>query len=313
MDVPAAYFPFETGRYDVVPGLSRFGKDFGNGAADQHVFQLDRNFAKYREAKSGVRREDIQRYVCRANLSDDVTTAVARFIVQRLLSEHPRYFAGDFRQLFCQLTNQTLWFDDEMTLRLADAEVEPAYLDALDALAGQIQEDIAIIRTESASHWVSYLHLCFPNHWAAADKIGRSFAEIHAPVSGIEPINRLADAHVKMMVAAETGLVRFAWGLGTDDLLNHHPLRDAATAARSFDSKSPRAFVRVERQTIWGFPQVGASLFTIRTSFVDCAEIKSNLPLRDALISAIETMTPASLEYKGLSSWRQPLLRWLSE
>jgi hypothetical protein len=94
-------------------------------------------------------------------------------------------------------------------------------------------------------------------------------------------------------------------------LLNHHPQRDSLTAARSFDPQNPRAFVRVERQTIWGFPNVGAALFTIGTSFVDCAALNSNAPLRDALVAAIETMPPASVAYKGLSSWRDSLVKWL--
>ena len=113
-------------------------------------------------------------------------------------------------------------------------------------------------------------------------------------------------------VAAGEGLVRFAWGLGTDDLLNHHPQRDAVKAGRCFDPRHPRAFVRVERQTMWGFPKVGAALFTIRTSFVDCAVLKrSNPPMRDALIAAIESMPPASIQYKGLTSWKESLLDWL--
>jgi dimethylamine monooxygenase subunit A len=312
MDTPV-YFPFASGRYEVSPGLSRFGKDFGNGAADQHVFQIDRDFATYRQTKLASRRECFDRYVCQADLSEDVRAAVATFIAHRLRREHPEHFAGDPQTLSSRLTNEALAFDADLNLVRTDSQVEPPYRDALDALAGQMQEDIAILSTNAVKgHWLSYLHLCFPNHWAVGDKIGRGFAEVHAPVAGIEPINRRADAHVKTMVAAEVGRVRFAWGLGTDDLLNHHPERDAETAARSFDPRHPRAFVRVERQTIWGFPSVRAALFTIRTSFVDCADLKrSNPPMRDALIAAIESMSAASMQYKGLSSWRESLLEWL--
>lgn len=317
METPAVYFPFASGRYDVSPGLSRFGKDFGNGAADQHVFQIDCDFAKYRQTKLASRGECFERYVCQANLSDDVRAAALTFIVDRLRREHPEHFAGDHQTLSCSLTNETLWLGPNMNLHRANSQIQPAYRDALDALAGQIQEDIAIISTDTTeAHWLSYLHLCFPNHWAAGEKIGRSFAEVHAPVAGIEPINRRADAHVKTMLAAEEGLVRFAWGLGTDDMLNHHPhshpQRDTATAARTYDAYNPRAFVRVERQTIWGLPSVRAALFTIRTSFVDGAVLKrSNPPMRDALIAAIESMPLASIQYKGLSSWRESLLNWL--
>jgi dimethylamine monooxygenase subunit A len=33
MSKPARYFPIESGRYEVKPGLFKFGTDFGNGDA----------------------------------------------------------------------------------------------------------------------------------------------------------------------------------------------------------------------------------------------------------------------------------------
>jgi dimethylamine monooxygenase subunit A len=311
------YFPFASGRYEVAPGLARFGKDFGNGAADHHVFQIDDEFSRYRATKLAGRRECFDRYICEARMSDEVRAAVAAFIIERLLCEH----AGEFHQdaedggfrLHCKLTGERLRFDAAGGLVDADADVRPAYRDALDALACQIQEDLAVVRSDAeGGHWLSYLHLCCPNHWAAGDKIGRDFADIHAPVAGIESINRRADVHVKTMIAATEGLVRFAWGLATDDELDHHPDRDVLTAARRFDAGRPRAFVRVERQTLWGFPAVGAALFTIRTSFIDCAELKSRDPdMCAALATAIESMSAESIQYKGLGQCREPLLAWL--
>ena len=310
------YFPFAHGRYEVVPGLARLGKDFGNGAADGQIFQVDDQFAKYRATKLAGRQACFERYVCAARLSDEVRAAVTRFIVEGLVGEHPRHFqvrpADGCTELRCGLTGETLRFDAAGRLVAATAEARPAYHDGLDALACQVQEDLAIVRSDAGGHWVSYLHLCCPNHWAASEKIGRDFATVHAPVAGIEPINRRADIHVKTMIAATEGLVRFAWGLATDDELDHHPERDALTAARRFDRGRPRAFVRVERQTIWGFPAVGAALFTIRTYFVDCAEMKRSEPgMCAALVAAIESMSVESARYKGLEGWRGALLEWL--
>ncbi len=264
----------------------KFGKDFGNGPADGWVFQIDNQFSKYQESKLAARRECFRRYVCESRLSDEVRTAVMEFMAGRFEREHPG-----------------------RPLRLTDAE------DPLDAIGCQIQEDFAILSSNpSGEHWLSYLHLCSPNHWAAEEKIGRDFASIHAPVAGIESINHRADVHVKTMIGATDGLVRFAWGIATDDTLNHHPTKDSVTAARHFDFANPRAFVRVERQTMWGFPAADAALFTIRTYFLDCRELKrSHPPMRDALVAAIESMSPESLVYKGLASWRDPLLAWLRE
>jgi hypothetical protein len=176
----------------------------------------------------------------------------------------------------------------------------------LDALAVKVQEDLAVIQRDGDRHWLAAIHLCFPNHWAAEDKIGKTFVEIHEPVAGIEPINRQADKLVDAMINATTGYVRFAWGIATDDRLNHHP---SNPRGRHFDPADPCAFLRIERQTIWGFPEVEASLFTIRTYFEDLAILEADK--RAKVISAIESMTPASRQYKRLAESRDDLLVWL--
>jgi hypothetical protein len=115
------------------------------------------------------------------------------------------------------------------------------------------------------------------------------------------------------MVEAAEGLVRFAWGITWDDELNHHPEPPPAPNRRPrFDPEDPRAFLRVERQTVWGFPEVGAALFTIRTYLYDVAEIRRDPARRGDLAAAVASMSPASLAYKGLAPSRDPLLRWLA-
>jgi hypothetical protein len=76
---------------------------------------------------------------------------------------------------------------------------------------------------------------------------------------------------------------------------------------------SERLFVRVERQTIWGLSEVGASLFTIRPYLIDGVEVRRRPVWRDALIAAIEGMSDASAEYKGLGGdRRRRVIDWLS-
>jgi len=266
MPKPARYFPLESGRYEVKPGLFKFGTDFGNGDADKQVFQIDDQFPRYRTAKMEARQERLSKYFLTHDYRSATAARAARFI-----AEH-----------------------------LGVAETD------LDALAYQVQEDLAVIQRDGYRHWLAAIHLCFPNHWAAEDKIGKTFAEIHAPVAGIEPVNRQADKMVDAMINATQGYVRFAWGVATDDQLNHHP---QSPRGRHFDPANPHAFLRIERQTIWGFPEVEASLFTIRTYFEDLAILEADK--RAKVISAIESMTPASRQYKGLAESRDDLLAWL--
>lgn len=176
-----------------------------------------------------------------------------------------------------------------------------------------MQDDLAVVSTEGDRHWLSAIHLCFPNSWAAEDKIGRTFAAVHAPVAGMDAMNRRGDELVRLMVGATAGLVRFAWGITFDDRLNHHPDPPGVEAPPAgFDPTRPRAFLRVERQTIWGFPDVAAALFTIRTYLYGCGDIRRDPVRREYLAAAIASMSPESLAYKGLAGAKDALIRWLS-
>src|SRR5688500_7171622 len=122
-------------------------------------------------------------------------------------------------------------------------------------------------------------------------------------------MNRRAEEFAAIMTRTPEPLVRWAWGVTFDDRLDHHP-RHPRTP---FDPARPKAFLRVERQTIVGFPRRGAALFTIRTYLYDVAQIRRDESLRQPLASALRTMPGDSLRYKGLHEHVDLLLKWISE
>ncbi|OGG46007.1 MAG: hypothetical protein A3F84_26310 [Candidatus Handelsmanbacteria bacterium RIFCSPLOWO2_12_FULL_64_10] len=320
----ARYFPPGSGLYEVKPGLYPFGASFGNGAADQHVFQIDATFEQYREAKCLARSERLSKYYQVSDFTPVVAGEITGFILRRLSQEHPDLFqlkerADGVRALRCALTEEVLTFGADLVLTGAEsrcAPVVPPYASALDALASQAQEDLAVVSI-GGEDWVSALHVCCPSHWAAEDKIGEDFATVHAPVAGIERINRAARQMVNAL-AHRGPFVRFAWTLEADTRLNHHPEPPPGVPMerwrrQSFNRSAPRLFLRVERQTLWGFPNVGAFLFAIRTYLTDCEEIKKRPEECGQLRSAIASMTPESLAYKGLTRHRDDILKWLGE
>jgi dimethylamine monooxygenase subunit A len=297
---PALYVPFRHGRrYDVAPGLTRFRA--GESGADSKVFQFDRTWHDYHRAKLAVRQQHLNQHYCTSGLSADLRREVVQFIAQRLVAEHGYLFQRlESGELKCALTDETLALDADLQ--------QHGYHDAFDALACQVQEDLAVISSQGdGRHWLSAAHVCFPNGWAPAEKVGGSFAAVHAPVAGMAEMNRRGDEFAKVMIGAADGLVRFAWGVTFDDELNHHPDRPRTP----FNPAQPRAFVRVERQTIWGLPHLGAALFTIRTYLYDVAAIRRDGRLRGALVSALRSMPAASRVYKGLANRFEELVSWI--
>ena len=207
-----------------------------------------------------------------------------------------------------------------MAVESVQPERGPAYVSALDALACQLQEDLAVVcRADGEENWLAALHLCFPSHWAAEAKIGRDFATVHRPVPGMERTNRNANEIVDAMIDRGP-YVRFVWGLSTDSRLNHHPKppvrlpagERAAWLGRRFDPADPRLFLRVERQVIWGFPQSHAALFAIRTYLADVASMRRDRWRREMLCAALRSMSVESLQYKGIAD-REAIISWLHQ
>ena len=110
---PVTYYPFTSGTYEVGPGLYKFGHDFGNGPADDMVFQIDRQFDDYRDAKLEARQQDLQGHVLTQEYSQDVAGAIVQFIAGQLANENPSWFTlserdDGLRTLGCELTSELL-------------------------------------------------------------------------------------------------------------------------------------------------------------------------------------------------------------
>jgi len=312
LPLPARFFPLAHGVYDVAAGLRPLGTDFGNGSADARVFLLDQHQPHYRAAKLRARAERLETYYPQPDRLDaDLRAAQGRFVAETLAREYPAWFilksnAGGF-ELQSLLTRERFTFSAVGELLEQETEVKPAYRDGFDALASLLQEDLAVWKRDAGGGWLAAVHLCFPNHWAAEDKIGRPFNAVHAPVAGFERLAKAAPSLVDGIIT-KGPFVRFAWGVATDTELNHHPR--AAFQGRQFDPAKPELYLRIERQTLHGFAREQGSLFTIRTFFLNCAtEITPSE--RAALCSAIRSMSPQSLLYKGLSQTRDAIIRWL--
>ena len=185
---------------------------------------------------------------------------------------------------------------------------------AFDGLAMQVQEDVCLTRAEGGRDWLAAGHVCSPGHWSVERKVGLAFAAVHGPVPGIGAINRAAGAYVRTMI--ERGpFVRFAWGFGTDDRLNHHPDPPAGVSVDAWRGRrfGPGSdwFLRVERQVTWGLPAVNAAAFTIRVSHLPGEAIRADPHRRELLRSALRSMSPAALAYKGLAGSVDAVVDWL--
>jgi len=168
-------------------------------------------------------------------------------------------------------------------------------------------EDFAIVDGDSGH--IPWLAVALPSHWAPETKVGRHFAEVHAPVADNTLIVGASQALTRMVTGPDRW-ERFVWTVTAHPRLHAHPqhVDEQRWAALPVE----RGWWRSERQTFIPVPQQRQAVFTI---LVDVEPLASAIhtPQRSArLHDAIASMSPAVLAYRGLTPVRDDLLRWLA-
>lgn len=325
---PTLYRPFLSGRYTVSAGLCRLGLQavpwVGPDAAsvvEGHTFALDREYPRFVASKAEAHRRALHEYAGETGLTPELREAALSFIARTLAHESGGVMTWDGRTF----TNHGLGWSADLNLRWGgvedlrrfDAPLAPLVADltpvnALDFLGLNAQEDLAILaRRPGGGDWLAAAHVLSPGHWDPRDKLGRDFVAVHEPVAGSGPMNATASRLVDAVITRGP-FVRFAWGVAMSDRLDQHPAApqgDDRDLPTRFDPA--RAFLRVERQTLTGFPEAHGALFTIRPYIYPLPEIIADPAHARLLAAALRTMTPEQVAYKGLSPLLPGLLGWL--
>ncbi|WP_231557281.1 heme-dependent oxidative N-demethylase subunit alpha family protein [Deinococcus sp. YIM 77859] len=325
---PACYRPFLSGRYTVSAGLYRLGSQripwLEVPQVETHTFALDGDYPRFVASKVGAHTRAPYEYMGEAALTPDLREAALTFIARTLAAESGGVMTWDgrtFRNLLLGWAAdlEPRWGSVERLERfpapLASLVAEVLPVHALDFLGLNAPEDLALVARDArtARDWLAAIHVLSPQHWDPREKLGRDFVAVHAPVAGSGPLNATAPRLIDAVISRGP-FVRFAWGLSMGDRLDHHPAAppdaDRAEATR-FDPD--RAFLRVERQTLTGFPDAQGALFTIRPYTYALREAVALPEQAHALAAALRSMTPEQVTYKGLARLLPELLAWLDE
>ena len=172
------------------------------------------------------------------------------------------------------------------------------------------EEDFAVI--DGARATIPWLAVCLPSRWAPEDKVGRRFAEVHAPVAD-NALLVAASEQLARLVTGNDRWERWVWTVTADPRLRQHPAQRPIGWPEHGDAESIGALAsfRHEHQTFIPIGDTGQAVFTIR---VESEPLAQALVSRDAALrlhAALSSMTPAVLEYRGLDAVRDRLLAWL--
>jgi hypothetical protein len=170
------------------------------------------------------------------------------------------------------------------------------------------EEDFAIV--DASDGTIPWLAVALPSHWAPERKVGRHFAEVHAPVADSTRLLRAADSLLRL-VSAPGAWERFVWTVSDHPRLHAHP--DRVDPLRWRDTPVERAWFRSEHQTFIPLPALQQAIFTIHVDVRPLVAAVDSPSRAAALHAAIASMSNAVLDYRGLGAVRGPLLRWLGE
>jgi len=279
------------------------------------IFQIDEYYNKYIASKIACREANLNMYYQTLDKVDK--TPIIKFIINRLLREHYDKFEieivkkDDEKHMYLtnMMTLEVLVFDKEYKLINAYflSGQKREYRDAWDALAMQVPEDLIIhaVDNKEDKDFADTIHLCHANGWSAQGRIGKSFAEIHdfLPKKMFPQPTKIVKGFINGMATFErVGAISFR----TNTDLNVHPSK---LRNDKFTIDDPSLVMRFERQTVTGFKELNAMLFTIRTYFVDVNN--KDLDKRNAFINAFEAETDHVYSAEFLEKNKVDILKWL--
>jgi len=195
----------------------------------------------------------------------------------------------------------------------------PPPLRATALLALAFEEDFAVI--DGGTGRVLWLAVALPSRWAPADKLGKRFADVHAPVADNAQLLAAADALTRLVTAEGDRWERFVWTITPEPRLHQHPARGApawpeidprSRIETSADHVGHNAYFRSERQTFIPMPDIGQAVFTIHVESAPLEKAVSSSEAARRVHDAIASMSSGVLAYRDLTRVREPLLHWLA-
>ncbi len=189
--------------------------------------------------------------------------------------------------------------------RLARSEPHP-----LDLAGRLVDEDIAVLVERDDGLVFGGGSICFPNRWDLRSKLGRSMAEVHAPVAGLNeqlqrPIEQFFDR-----LRPEKSFWRLGWTV-LDTPQRYQPVDGTSMTRPSGDVSE--LHLRVERETLRRLPVTGVVVFTIRTYITPLVDLVDDPGDARRLAEALRQLPDDVAGYKGLGGWHRAAAAWLDD
>lgn len=176
-------------------------------------------------------------------------------------------------------------------------------------------EDFAVVDGERGT--LPWLAVCLPSHWVPLEKIGRHFAEVHAPIADNALLLKASDGLMRLVTGNERW-ERFVWNVTAHPRLHGHPARmdpqawQGTPVGNAWWRTEHQSFIPVPADSAGAGTSLRQALFAIHVEVQTLAAALPTPRHAQAVHDAIATMSRAVLDYRGLAEVREPLLAWLA-
>lgn len=176
---------------------------------------------------------------------------------------------------------------------------EPSMSPPLEQLAVSVPDDVLLLWRDHASWRLVGGALLFPNQWTLDEKLGRTVADIHAPVDGYsELLETRVDQFFDRLTAARP-VWRRNWFLH-DEPTFFRPDRSEHRVVTDSD-EAGTLWIRSEWQTLRRLAFSGLIVFTVKTQVASLQQVKAR-PLASAqMVAFLEAASERTL--RNTDTW----------
>ena len=221
-----------------------------------------------------------------------------------LLAEHGAAVARIIPGHETALTELISLVEIHLQQRLEESDASP-----IEQLAVATAEDILLMWRDD-DHWrLIGGTLLFPNHWCLDDKIGKTIADVHAPVDGYDELLRVRVDQFFDRLSPARPVWRRNWFFHSDPTF-YKPERTTHEWITNVDEVDT-LYIRSEWQTLRRLAFSGLIVFTVKTQVAPIAEVKAREAIAEQMCVFLESATSRSLENKDATGRHKAILDYL--
>ncbi|EGL53475.1 MAG TPA: DUF3445 domain-containing protein [Methylophaga aminisulfidivorans] len=303
-------YPFEEDEYMYSVNIEQHTPG-APGSVFEHPIDVDEHYVAECKERAIVLSEDHTRCVALPHMMDaqwDTLELVMTSLSESYPSEFQLTIDGDN----WHWVNKPLGIED----RFVFGDVSTLPMEPFEYVMRQVQGDWVIMDQRDNDLYADLGMVTGQADWSVAFDAGMSFKEWHAPVPHA-PEMGIFDRALKYLLHLQYGspVRRTNWRMCVNPRLDTssetYDVWGTDNVSATKENAGDKVFLRVELQALFRLPRSNAIAFSIRTYMVSLADLATYPRWAKRLNRVLRSLHPDLAEYKGLNSFKQPVLDWL--